>query len=146
MFYLQPHISAIPGVREVLASPHVDENGRHTILLDKDSFKTIRAILTKSLQDWIRNYVSSDAQPTDEQFAGVARVKPIYDDGMSSGENSCMSSSNATFLSMELTNVCDDNYFNASTNVDRVITYADITMHHQTGKHYASIDTTITED
>ena len=122
MFYLQPHISAIPGVLDLLASPHVDETGRHTILVPKDSFKSVRTILTQNLSNWIATHVSSDAQPLEEQFAGVARVKPIYDDGMSSGENSWMSSSNASFLSMDLTNVRDDDFFTGTTNMDKVFT------------------------
>jgi hypothetical protein len=72
--------------------------------------------------------VSSDAQPTEEQFAGVARVKPIHDDRMSSGENSWMSASNASFMSMNLSAVRDHNYFTETMNIERVFTYADITM------------------
>jgi hypothetical protein len=128
MFYLQPHICAIPGIRDLVASPHVDENGRHTLLEEKASFKSIRNILTQNLAGWIATHVSSDAQPVDEQFSGVARVKPIFDDGMSSGENSWMSSSNVSFVSLDISVVRNDDYFTSSTNIDNVFTYADVTM------------------
>ena len=128
MFYLGPHISAIPGTLDLLASPQVDENGRHTVLVDKEAFKSVRNTISQNLAKWIRDHVSSDAQPKEEQFAGVARVKPIHDDGMSSGENSWMSASNASFMSMDLSAVRDTNYFTESINIERVFTYADITL------------------
>ena len=74
-------------------------------------------------------HVSIYAQPTkDKQFAVIARIKPIHDDGMSSGENSWMSASNASFMSMDLSAVRDSNYFNKTINIEQVFTYADITM------------------
>lgn len=115
-------------------------------LVKKDSFKRIRATISQSLAFWIKTYVSSDAQPAEEQFSGVARVKPIYDDGMSSGENSWMSSSNASFLSMDIQTVRDDDYFAASTNVDRVFTYADITMPNRQANMTSSNATETTDD
>jgi hypothetical protein len=93
MFYLGPHIFAIPGTLDLLASPQVDENGRHNVLLEKANFKSVCTTITKNLESWIDIHVSSDARPLDEQFAGSARVEPIYDDGQSSVENSWMSAS-----------------------------------------------------
>jgi hypothetical protein len=142
MFYLGPHISAIPGTLDLLASPQVDENGRHTVLVCKEAFKSVRSTISQHLAEWIREYVPSDAQPNDEQFAGVARVKPIHDDGMSSGENSWMSASNASFMSMDLSAVRDNNYFTESINIERVFTYADITM----PNHRSSDATAATDD
>ena len=100
----------------------------YSILVTKASSKNVRTIITQNLANWIVTHVWSDAQPSQEQFSGVARVKPIYDDVMSSGENSWMSSSNASFLSMDLTNVKDDDYFTSTTNMDTVFTYANVTM------------------
>jgi hypothetical protein len=59
---------------------------------------------------------------------GHPRVKPIYDDSMSSGENSWMSASNASFLSMDLSLVRDHVYFDESMNIAHVFMYADITL------------------
>lgn len=128
MFYLGPHICALPGTIDLLASPQVNENGRHTILVEKEAFKTVRNLTTQNLAEWIIKHVSSDAQPKDEQFAGTARVKPIHDNGMSSGENSWMSASNASFMSMDLSAVRDSNYFNDTINIERIFTYAEIAM------------------
>jgi hypothetical protein len=128
MFYLGPHISAIPGVRDLLADTRVDENGRHTLLVDQAAFKTVRNVLNQTLDSLIDTHVSHDALPKEEQFLGPARVKPIYNDGMSSGANSWMSTSNASFMSMDLTAVQDHNYFNDSTNIAQVFTYASIVI------------------
>jgi hypothetical protein len=128
MFYLRPYLNAIPGVRDLLASPKVDDNGRHTVLVDQAAFKSVRNVISKNLEGWINEHVSIDALPKDEQFAGSARVKPIYDDGMSSGENTWMSASNASFLSMDLSTVRDHSFFNEATNIEHVFTYADITV------------------
>jgi hypothetical protein len=128
MFYLGPHIFAIPGTLDLLASPQVDENGRHNVLVEKATFKSVRTTITNNLESWIDIHVSSDARPLDEQFAGSARVKPIYDDGQLSGENSWMSASNVSFMSMDLSTVRDQVYFDDSTNIEKVFTYADITM------------------
>jgi hypothetical protein len=84
MFYIGPHISAIPGVRDLLADTRVDDNGRHTLLVDQAAFKTVRNVLTQNLDCLIVTHVSHDALPKEEQFSGPARVKPIYNDGMSS--------------------------------------------------------------
>jgi hypothetical protein len=138
MFYIGPYISTINGVLDLLADSKVAENGRHTVLVKQDAFKRVRKTISQNLATWIVSHVSSDAMPMEEQFMGVPRVKPIYDDGMSSGENSWMSASNASFLSMDLSLVRDHVYFDESTNIAQVFTYADITMpnlHHDKTQH-----------
>ena len=138
MFYIGPYISTINGVLDLLADSKVAENGRHTVLVKQDAFKRIRKTISQNLATWIVSHVSSDAMPMEEQFMGAPRVKPIYDDGMSSGENSWMSASNASFLSMDLSLVRDHVYFDESTNIAQVFTYADITMpnlHHDKTQH-----------
>ncbi len=40
MFYLRPYLNAIPGVCNLLASPKVDDNGQHTVLVDQAAFKS----------------------------------------------------------------------------------------------------------
>ena len=91
MFYIAPYISTINGVLKILPDPNVGENGRHTVLVDNTSFKRIRNTIIQNLDKWIINHVSSNALPREEQFLGPPRVKPIHEDGMSSGENSWMS-------------------------------------------------------
>ncbi|KAI2496023.1 hypothetical protein MHU86_18496 [Fragilaria crotonensis] len=128
MFYIGPYISTINGVLDLLADSKVNENGRHTVLVEHGAFKRIRNTITQNLDVWIVAHVASDALPIEEQFFGTPRVKPIYEDGMSSGENSWLSASNASFLSMDLSLVRDHVYFDESTNIAQVFTYADITM------------------
>jgi hypothetical protein len=101
MFYLQDRIIQIAGVHEMLASPKAREPGRYSVLVDKDSFKSVRHTLMSLLPVWVKNDIPSDALPHADQFMGPARVKPLFDDGLSSGKNSWMTQSNASFMSME---------------------------------------------
>ncbi|KAI2512753.1 hypothetical protein MHU86_1541 [Fragilaria crotonensis] len=126
MFYLQDRILQTAGVKEILPSPKVHDLGRYSVLVDKELFKAARQTLSSSLGNWVKNEIPSDAQPWDDQFAGPARVKPLYDDGLSSGENSWMTQSNASFMSMDLPTGQDDDYFANSINATKVFTYADI--------------------
>ena len=128
MFYLQDRILKISGVHEILPSPKARDMGRYSILVDKDSFKTARHTLSSSLEKWVKNEIPSDAQPSDDQFLGPARVKPLYDEGLSSGENSWMTQSNASFMSMDLPVGQDDDYFANSIKANKVFTYADIAI------------------
>jgi hypothetical protein len=146
MFYLAPHISAIEGVCDLLADSRVDENGRHTVLVNQAAFQNVRNAITQNLDGWIITHVSSDAQPKDEQFSGPARVKPIHNDGMSSGANSWMSTSNASFMSMDFTAVQDQSYFTETTDVEQVFTYANIVMPPRPTYVTGRNDTVITDD
>jgi hypothetical protein len=74
------------------------------------------------------NTISEDAQPTPGQFPGPARVRPIFNDGMSSGENSWMSASNASFMSMDFSIGQDDDYFTNTSKVNRTFSYAEILL------------------
>ena len=99
------------------------------MLVDKDKFTRIRAALTKSLPIWCDvNTISGDAQPTPGQFPGLARVRPIFNDGMSSGEKSWMSASNASFMSMDFSIGQDDKYFTNTSKVNHTFSYAEILL------------------
>jgi hypothetical protein len=126
MFYLQAHILSVPGVRELLESPKGTEIGRYSLLVDKEQFEHIRATLRNALPTWVKNFVESDALPTETQFPGPARVKPLFDDGLSSGENSWMTTSNASFMSIEIPSGQDDDFFKTSMNASRIFTFDDI--------------------
>jgi hypothetical protein len=84
--------------------------------------------LNQSLEKWIKEEVQSDAQPSSAQFPGVARVKPLYNDGNSSDENTWMTTSNASFMSMDLPEGHMDDFFATSMNATRVFSYADIVV------------------
>ena len=128
MFYLQDRIMKIKGVYEILPSPKASDRGRYSLLVDKGSFKAVRHQLSSSLESWVTNEIPSDAQPLEDQFVGPARVKPLYDDGLSSGENSWMTQSNASFMSMELPTGLTDDYFSSSTNANKVFSYAEVAI------------------
>ena len=76
--------------------------GRYSVLIEKPECDKIRAILIKATTEWVLDIPPSDAMLPMDQFLGPARVKPLCEDGMSSGENSWMTQSNASFMSMEL--------------------------------------------
>jgi hypothetical protein len=103
MFYLHDHISQILGVLEILlASPKVIDTGRYSILVQKSLFTHVWNILNKSLATLISADLPQDAQPMEFQFPGPARVKPLYTNGNSSGENTWMTASYASFMFMDL--------------------------------------------
>ena len=128
MFYLQDRIFQTKGVHEILPSPKVRDLGRYSVLVDKSLFKAVRQTLSSSLETLVRNEIPSDAQPTEDQFVGQARVKPLYDDGLSSGENSWMTQRNASFMSMELPTGPDDDYFANSTLANKIFSYAEVVI------------------
>ena len=130
MFYLKPHFQNIKGVKDIIPALDVAITGKHKVLVEKDEFNRIRAAITKSLPVWCDvNTVSEDAQPTLGQFPGPARVRPIFNDGMSSGENSWMSASNTSFMSMDFSmGQEDDNYFTNTSKVNRTFSYAEILL------------------
>ena len=134
MFYLQEHIMTVPGVRALLESPKGKETGQYSILVDKDQFARIRATLKNALPNWVNEFVEIDAQPSEYQFPGPARVKPLFDDGFSSGENSWMTTSNASFMSIELPSGQDDDFFNTSMNANRIFTYDECPLPSTTSK------------
>jgi hypothetical protein len=129
MFYLQAYILAVPGAREILASPKGTDTGRYSLLFDTDQFDPILSTIKKSLPKWITKYVESDELPTEYHFCGPARVKPLYDDGLvSSGESSWMTQSNASFMSIELPPTQDEDFFRASMNANRIFTFDEFTV------------------
>jgi hypothetical protein len=126
MFYIQDHILQVPGVLEILASPKGEDTGRYSVRVTKSLFTPIRKTLNQCLAKWVKEEVQSDAQPTEFQFPGAARVKPLYNDGNSSGDNTWMTTSNASFMSMDIPEGQMDDFFATSKNATRIFSYAEI--------------------
>jgi hypothetical protein len=149
MFYLQDHIMQVPGVLEILASPKGEDTGRYGIRVNKTNFTQIRSTINQSLAKWIAEEVPSDALPTELQFPGEARVKPLYNDGNSSGENTWMTTSNASYMSMDLPAGQMDDFFATSMNATRVFSYAEIAVpplfQGQPNALHSDVDTTSTK-
>ena len=114
----------------MLPSPKGDDTGRYSVLVEKTEFDQVRKTIIRHLPEWLTT-VPSDAMPPADYFLGPARVKPLFDDGLSSGQNSWMTQSNASFMSMELPTEQNDDYFRDSVNAQRVFSYADVTNLHQ---------------
>jgi len=127
MFYLKPHFQNISGVKDIIPAFDVATTGKQRLLVDKEGFTRIRAFIMKSLPTWCNN-ISNDAQPTQGHFPGPARVRPIHNDGMSSGDNSWLSASNASFMSMDFSTAQDDDYFTNSSKVNHTFSYAEILL------------------
>ena len=87
------------------------------------------------IEKWHQKFVEVDALPPEGYFPGPPRVKPIIDDGISSGENSWMSMSSASFLSMDLSMVENDDYFTNNQSVTKAFTYAEILLPHHKVQH-----------
>ena len=124
MYYMETHIKAIKGVKDLLPANNVEYTGRHNLLADKNEFNQIRNQLFKSLVEWYDNHVPSDALPKEGKFTGPPRVKPIMRDSESSGENSWASRSSASFMSMDLSMVQNDDYFSTKQSATTAFTYA----------------------
>lgn len=144
MFYLQPQIAHVKGIRDMIPSPKGDDTGRYSILVEKTEFDQVRKTISTQLPEWLRTGVPSDAMPPTDCFPGPARVKPLFDDGISSGQNSWMTQSHASFMSMELPTGQNDDYFRDSLNANRVFSYAEAASQYQSSTFY-NFDETATK-
>lgn len=70
MFYVQLHNTAIPGVREILPSPKLNDAGRYSVLVDKTEFEGIRKTITHHLPECIGT-VPSYAMPPETRFLAL---------------------------------------------------------------------------
>jgi hypothetical protein len=128
MFHIDEHIKAIDGVLDIMPDKNVLTTGKYRVQVSQDKFKTARALLIRFLPGWCEEHIPVDAYPYPNPFPDDPKVQAIHNDGFSSGENSWMSMSNASFLSMDLNNVADDDYFSNTTIANRTFTYAEIVL------------------
>jgi hypothetical protein len=126
MFHIEELIKTINGVIDVMPDKRVLINGKYRILVAQDKFKTARDEAQLHLAEWCDEYIPTDAYPKPNPFPDRPRVQPIHNDGFSSGENSWMSLSNTSFMSMDLSNVEDDAYFSNTAAATKAFTYAEI--------------------
>jgi hypothetical protein len=68
MYYLEDHIKAIEGIKDLLAAKDVSISGRHNILVDKSGFQTIRSHLMLKIAKWHQDFVEVDALPPEGYF------------------------------------------------------------------------------
>ena len=128
MFHIDEFIKSIDGVIEIMPDKNVINSGKYRVQVSQDKFKTARESLINYLPKWCEEYIPIDAYPNPNPYPDSPKVQPIHNDGFSSGENSWMSMSNTSFLSMDLSNVADDDYFSNTTVATKAFTYAEIVL------------------
>jgi hypothetical protein len=136
MFHVDEFIKAIDGVIDIMPDKTAVTTGKYRVQVTQEKFKKARDFLIECLPGWCQEYIPDDAYPHPNPFPEPPKVKPIHNDGFSSGENSWMSQSNTSFMSMDLSNIADDDYFTNTTSATKAFTYAEIvlpkhTIHYQ---------------
>jgi hypothetical protein len=128
MFHIDEYIKSIDGVIDIMPDKTVLKTGKYRVQVSQEKFKTARDSLLNYLPGWCKEYIPVDAYPHPNPYPNYPRVQPIHNDGFSSGENSWMSMSNTSFLSMDLSNVADDDYFSNSNVANKTFTYAEVVL------------------
>ena len=128
MFHIDEFIKAIDGVVDIMPDRNAVHNGKYRVQVNQEKFKKARAALQEYLPGWCQEYIPDYAYPYPNPFPEPPKVQPIQNDGFSSGDNSWMSMSNVSFLSMDLSNVADDDYFTNTTSATKAFTYAEIVL------------------
>jgi hypothetical protein len=86
-FYLEQHITAIPGVQGLLPTRN---SGQYKVSVQQKDFNQVRQQLVKNLAEWYNNYVTADAKNGEGRFSGSPEVAAISADDYSDDEQSYM--------------------------------------------------------
>ena len=126
MYYLTDRIQSISGVKDVIPTKKVSQNGKFYVLVDKKAETSVRTALQKCFDEWYSEVVPEDAKPKVGQFEGLPAVgiPRSEGDGYSSGENSRMTASTKSFLQYSVASM------EQSTNED--VQYLDSAWEHKT--------------
>jgi hypothetical protein len=100
MHYLSARILATSGVIELLPCISVNEDGKNKVLVHQKNYHQVRQYLKEAIPKWYDNYVEPDAKAPEYRYAGPPEVSPIESDGISQGENTYMSISINTAMSI----------------------------------------------
>ena len=119
MYYMSDHISAVPGVKALLPTKHNDL-GQYKISVTEKDFQRIRAHLQKYIKPWYDQFVEPEARNPESKFPGPPIVASIEADDYSEDEQSYMTVSVNTALS--LTTVLSDDTFPASAGIPQTVT------------------------
>ena len=87
LFYLEQHITAIPGVQGLLPTRN---SGQYKVSVQQKDFNSVRQHLVKNLSEWYTTHVTADAQNGMGQFSGLPEVAAISADDYSDDEQSYM--------------------------------------------------------
>jgi hypothetical protein len=108
LMYIQEPIKAAPGVTDIAQTKNYMVSGRYNILVKKELFKETKAWLIQNFQKLYDQYVAEDAKPHPDAFSGPPRIASDYGDADSSGADSYMSMSAASFTSFNTSDIQDD--------------------------------------
>ncbi len=117
IFYLEQHISAIPGVQNLLPTRHNEDMGQYKVSVKQKDFTHVRQYLSRNLSEWYNTHVTPDGRNQEGQFPGAPAVAPITGDKYSDDEHSYMSVSINTAMSMVSVLSDDEDTPKATTQV-----------------------------
>jgi hypothetical protein len=111
IFYLQPALEEITGVKTVIQTRKTHTYGRYNILIDAKTFKVTKGIIQARFAAIYKKHVPINAKQDPEalQFYGPPEIPMDNDYEESSGEKSFISMSAASFASFDMSNT-HDNY------------------------------------
>ena len=102
----EPMCQNIPGIFDIVDTKHTPTTGRYNVMVYKDTFKKVREYLTTNLQEMINTYVPEDTPSHDDGLPSVMMNDNGDDD--SSGDESYLSLSAASFASIDISVVSGD--------------------------------------
>jgi len=110
IFYLQPALEGITGVKTVIQTRKTHSHGRYNILIDATKFKETKGIIQASFVAIYEKHVPIDAKQNPEalQFYGPPEIPINNEYEESSGEKSFISMSAASFASFDTSNTHDN--------------------------------------
>ena len=100
MHHISERILALDGVQALLPGKTVNDNGRYKILIHQKYYNATRELLTDKLAHWVNQYAASDAKATLAKYPGPPEVANTSSDGFSRGEDSYMTISVNSALSI----------------------------------------------
>ena len=100
MHYLSDRISAIPGILSLLPCASVNEDGRYKVLVHQKNYHKVRDHLKEVIPKWYDKFVEPDAKASEYRYPGPPEVSPIESDGDSQGDQSYLTISINTAMSI----------------------------------------------
>lgn len=107
MHYLSDRILAISGVVALLPSISVNEDGRYKVLVHQKNYHKVRDYLKQAIPEWYEEHVEPDAKAPEYRYPGPPEVSPIESDGISQGDQTYLSISINTAMSIS-SNISND--------------------------------------
>jgi hypothetical protein len=108
LLYISDPIKAASGVIDIVPTKNYNFTGRYNILVKKSKFKETKAWLNQNFQIIYNKYVAEDAKPHADAFSGPPRIATDYGEDDSSGADSYMSMSAASFTSFNTTEIFEE--------------------------------------